>query len=67
MCGIVGIYGSDYVAQDVYDGLMTLQHRGQDAAGIVTYDGKFHVRKDFGLVSEVFRTRHMKRLQGYAG
>lgn len=67
MCGIVGIYGNDYVAQDVYDGLVTLQHRGQDAAGMITYDGKFHVRKDFGLVSEVFRTRHMKRLQGYAG
>lgn len=67
MCGIVGILAYDYVAQDIYDGLVTLQHRGQDAAGIVTYDGKFHVRKDFGLVKEVFHTRHMERLKGYAG
>ena len=67
MCGIVGVYGHDYVAQDIYDGLVTVQHRGQDAAGMITYDGKFHTRKDFGLVSEVFHTRHMKRLTGYAG
>ncbi len=67
MCGIVGIYGQDYVAQDIYDALITLQHRGQDAAGIVTFDGKFHVRKDFGLVKEVFHTRHMQKLTGYAG
>jgi amidophosphoribosyltransferase len=67
MCGIVGVYGHDYVGQDVYDGLVTLQHRGQDAAGIITYNGKFHTRKDLGLVKDVFHTRHMKRLQGYAG
>lgn len=67
MCGVIGAYGHGYVAQDIYDGLVTLQHRGQDAAGIVTYDGRFRVRKDFGLVKDVFHTRHMKRLQGYAG
>lgn len=67
MCGIVGIYGYDYVAQDVYDGLVTLQHRGQDAAGMVTFDGRFHVKKDIGLVRDVFHTRHMKHLLGYAG
>lgn len=67
MCGIVGIYGHDFIAQDVYDGLVTLQHRGQDAAGIITYDGKFHVRKDYGLVKDIFHTRHMKRLSGYVG
>lgn len=67
MCGIIGIYGYDYVAQEVYDGLITLQHRGQDAAGIATYDGKFHIRKDFGLVRDVFHTRHMKTLTGYVG
>lgn len=67
MCGILGIYGHDYVAQDVYDGLLTLQHRGQDSAGMITYDGaKFHVRKELGLVKDVFLERHMKRLQGYA-
>ncbi len=67
MCGIVGIYGQDYVAQDVYDALVTLQHRGQDAAGIVTYDGCFHIRKGIGLVKDVFHTRHMMELNGYAG
>ncbi len=68
MCGIVGIYGHDYIAQDVYDGMVTLQHRGQDAAGIMTYDGdKFRNKKDFGLVKEIFHTRHMKRLIGYVG
>lgn len=66
MCGLVGILGHDYVAQDMYDALVTLQHRGQDAAGMITYDGRFHVRKDFGLVRDIFHTRHMKRLQGYA-
>ncbi|MEK7673476.1 MAG: amidophosphoribosyltransferase [Patescibacteria group bacterium] len=67
MCGIVGIYGQDYVAQDIYDALITLQHRGQDAAGMITYDKKFHVRKDLGLVQDVFHTRHMKDLTGYVG
>ena len=67
MCGIVGIFGHENVAQDVYDGLVTLQHRVQDAAGIATFDGKFHLRKDYGLVKDIFRTRHMSRLSGYAG
>lgn len=67
MCGVLGIYSHDYAAQDLYDGLVTLQHRGQDAAGIITFDGKIHVRKNLGLVKDVFHTRHMKRLTGYAG
>ncbi|MCK9185954.1 amidophosphoribosyltransferase [Candidatus Gracilibacteria bacterium] len=67
MCGVLGVFGHDYIAQDVYDGLVTLQHRGQDATGMITYDGKFHVRKDSGLVKDVFHTRHMKKLTGYAG
>lgn len=67
MCGLIGVYGHKYITQDVYDGLVTLQHRGQDATGIITYDGAFHVRKDFGMVKDVFHTRHMRRLQGYAG
>jgi len=66
MCGLVGIFGSDYVAQDMYDALINLQHRGQDAAGIMTYDGNsFHLRKDIGLVRDVFHTRHMAKLTGY--
>lgn len=67
MCGVVGIYGNNYVAQDIYDALLTLQHRGQDATGMITFDGKFHVRKDLGLVTDVFRTKHMQWLTGYAG
>ncbi|PKL36766.1 amidophosphoribosyltransferase [Candidatus Peregrinibacteria bacterium HGW-Peregrinibacteria-1] len=67
MCGIIGIYGYDQVAQDLYDGLVTLQHRGQDAAGIGTFDGKFHFRKAYGLVTDVFTDRHVPRLTGYVG
>lgn len=67
MCGVVGLYGHDYIAQDLYDALVTLQHRGQDSAGMYTFNGRFHLRKDLGLVSDIFHTRHMKRLQGYAG
>lgn len=69
MCGIVGIIGGSPVNQAIYDGLTLLQHRGQDAAGIVTIDGKnrFRLRKANGLVSEVFRQEHMLRLQGNAG
>lgn len=68
MCGIVGIVGKSHVNQAIYDALTVLQHRGQDAAGIVTsYQNKFCLRKDNGLVSDVFRTRHMQRLIGNMG
>ena len=69
MCGIVGIIGGSPVNQAIYDGLTLLQHRGQDAAGIVTIDeeNRFRLRKANGLVSEVFRQEHMLRLQGNAG
>ena len=69
MCGIVGIIGHSPVNQALYDGLTLLQHRGQDAAGIVTIDAGncFRLRKSNGLVSEVFRQEHMLRLQGNAG
>lgn len=56
------------VVQDLYDGLIVLQHRGQDAAGIATYDGnQIHVKKGNGLVRDVFRTKNMVRLQGSMG
>ncbi len=56
------------VNQTIYDALTVLQHRGQDAAGMVTsHNGKLCLRKDNGLVSEVFRTRHMKKLLGNIG
>ena len=68
MCGIVSLYGYSPVNQALYDALTVLQHRGQDAAGIVTEDeGKFFLRKSNGLVRDVFHTRHMRTLQGNVG
>ena len=70
MCGIVGIVSGSgqYVNQEIYDCLTILQHRGQDAAGIVTSEsGRFYQRKDNGLVKDVFRTRHMRDLHGTIG
>ena len=68
MCGIVGIVSSSAVNQELYDALTVLQHRGQDAAGIVTEaEGRLHLRKDNGLVRDVFHTRHMLELPGNIG
>ncbi|OLO05391.1 MULTISPECIES: amidophosphoribosyltransferase [Salinicola] len=68
MCGIVGLMANEAVNQLIYDALTVLQHRGQDAAGMMTWDeGRFLLRKNNGLVRDVFHTRHMKRLQGQLG
>jgi amidophosphoribosyltransferase len=68
MCGIVGIVGKGPVNQSLYDALLVLQHRGQDAAGIVTCEGeKLHLRKDMGLARDVFQIRHMIQLRGNMG
>lgn len=68
MCGIIGMIGSSPVNQAIYDGLTVLQHRGQDAAGILTCDGsRVYLRKDNGLVRDVFHTRHMLQLMGNMG
>jgi amidophosphoribosyltransferase len=68
MCGIVGIVGRSDVNVRLYDALTVLQHRGQDAAGIVTCDeGRLAQQKATGLVKDVFRTRHMQRLLGNMG
>ena len=68
MCGLVGVVTSNDVGVCLYDTLTVLQHRGQDAAGIMTSDnGKLNLRKDNGLVKDVFRTRHMSRLTGQMG
>jgi len=69
MCGVLGIVGKSAVSTSLYDGLTVLQHRGQDAAGILTCDdnGFVNLRKDNGLVKDVFFTRHMKRLKGNVG
>jgi amidophosphoribosyltransferase len=68
MCGIVGIVGKSDVNVQLYDALTILQHRGQDAAGIVTCEnGRMAQQKANGLVQDVFRTRHMQRLVGSMG
>jgi len=68
MCGIAGIVSNQEVNQELYEALTVLQHRGQDAAGIVTCEGeKFHLRKGSGLVRDVFHTRHMLNLRGTMG
>jgi len=68
MCGVVGILGQAPVNQSIYDALTVVQHRGQDAAGIMTCDdNRVYLRKDNGLVRDVFRTRHMQHLVGNMG
>jgi amidophosphoribosyltransferase len=68
MCGILGIVAQSAVNQLLYDGLLLLQHRGQDAAGIVTSELKtFHMQKGSGMVRDVFRTRNMRSLPGNIG
>ena len=68
MCGVIGIFARSPVNQALYDGLTVLQHRGQDAAGIVTCeDNRLFMRKSNGLVRDVFHTRHMLRLKGNMG
>ena len=68
MCGIVGVISTSPVNQLIYDALLLLQHRGQDAAGIVTQqDRKFFMHKAKGMVRDVFRTRNMRGLPGNAG
>src|SRR5262245_28889923 len=68
MCGILGVVAHTPVNQVLYDGLLLLQHRGQDAAGIVTSDGQsFHLHKASGYVRDVFRTRNMRDLVGNLG
>lgn len=68
MCGVLGMVAHQPVNQSLYDGLQMLQHRGQDAAGIVTVEGSiFHMHKGKGMVRDVFRTRNMRDLTGNAG
>jgi amidophosphoribosyltransferase len=68
MCGILGIVARSPVNQLLYDGLLLLQHRGQDAAGIVTAErNSFHLHKAPGMVRDVFRTRNMRSLPGNIG
>ena len=68
MCGIIGVVSNEPVNQFLYDGLLLLQHRGQDAAGICTgFGNSFSMHKGGGLVRDVFRTRNMRDLPGTMG
>lgn len=67
MCGVIAVSGFSDVIQDLYDGLILLQHRGQDAAGIVTYNDQFHLKKSNGMVRDVFHAKSLARLTGRMG
>ena len=67
MCGIAGIYSHKPVAAELYDSIIHLQHRGQDAAGIMTYDDRMHKEKGMGLAKEVFSKENIKLLTGNIG
>ena len=69
MCGFIGIYGPEGadVAPEIYEALLAIQHRGQDAAGITTFTDTFHAKKGFGLVRDVFSERDMEVLRGPMG
>jgi amidophosphoribosyltransferase len=67
MCGIVGIYSQEPVAAELYDSLIHLQHRGQDAAGILTCDERFHPKNGLGLVREIFTPENILALKGNMG
>ena len=70
MCGIVGylsLNSKEKVVNVIYDALLVLQHRGQDAAGISTFDESFHLVKDLGLIRDVFNEKNISRLTGNIG
>ncbi len=67
MCGVIGIVGNTDVFKDLYQGLLAIQHRGQDSAGIITYDGRFHTKKGNGLVQDIFTVENVQRLTGNIG
>ncbi len=67
MCGTLGIFSHKPVAQELYEGLIHLQHRGQDACGILTYNEKFHIKRGSGLVRDTFVQEDMEMLKGNIG
>lgn len=67
MCGVIGLWGNEDVFRGLYQGLLAIQHRGQDAAGIITYDGRFHTKKGNGLIRDIFTPEHLQRLKGTVG
>lgn len=67
MCGVIGIFDTEEVVSKLYNGMLTLQHRGQDSAGILTYDGRFHLKRGNGLVKDIFDGQNVRRLKGNIG
>jgi len=67
MCGVIGLYGNADIFRDLYQGLLAIQHRGQDSAGIITYSGRFHTKKGNGLVQDIFTPENLDRLKGPIG
>jgi amidophosphoribosyltransferase len=67
MCGIIGIFGDKDVAGDIYISLLNLQHRGQDASGMVTFSNRFNLKKGYGLVRDVFKKKNFSYLRGNIG
>ena len=67
MCGVIGLMGKNDVIGDIYLGLMTIQHRGQDAAGAITYSDRYNLKKGYGLVQSVFNEKNLARLKGDMG
>ena len=69
MCGIIGLYHpTENVSGEIYDALIQVQHRGQDAAGIATWDSKkLSIHKELGVVTEVFKTNESLGLEGNVG
>ena len=67
MCGVIGVWGNGPVIKDVYQGLLAMQHRGQDSAGVITFDGRFHTKKGNGLVHDIFTPEAVANLHGAIG
>ncbi|MBD3224252.1 MAG: amidophosphoribosyltransferase [Caldithrix sp.] len=67
MCGIIGVVGYNDVNTEIINGLTTLQHRGQDSAGLVTFDGNFHLKKGSGSVGTVFKNINLNSVRGNYG
>jgi amidophosphoribosyltransferase len=67
MCGVIGIWGNGPIIRDLYQGLLAMQHRGQDSAGVITFDGRFHAKKGNGLVHDIFTPEAVAHLTGPVG
>jgi amidophosphoribosyltransferase len=67
MCGVIGLFANADVFRDLYQGLLAIQHRGQDSAGIITYSNRFHTKKGNGLVQDIFTPENAQRLKGNIG